>query len=44
MVWIVQVLKMGYIGPQDVVPPIQTKPVYWGLGHMERSIRIKFDT
>ena len=29
------VLKMGYIGPQDLVN--------WGLEHMERPIHTKFD-
>ena len=37
------VLKMGYIGSQNLVPPILTKPVYWGFGHIERSISTKFD-
>ena len=33
---------MGYIGPLDLVPPIQSQPVYWGVGPMERPIRTKF--
>ena len=34
---------MGYIGPQDLVPPIQVKSVNWGLEYMERPIHTKFD-
>ena len=37
------VLKMGYIGPQGPVPPIQVKSVNWGLEHIERPIHTKFD-
>ena len=32
------------IGPQDLVPPIEVKSVYWGLRRMESSIHIKFIT
>ena len=35
---------MGYIDPQDLVPPIQIQSVYWGLERMERPIHTKFDT
>ena len=34
---------MGYIGPQDPVPPILVKSVYRSLGHIERPIRNKFN-
>ena len=34
---------MGYIGPQDLVPPIYIKSENWGLEHMERPIHTKFD-
>ena len=37
------VLKIGYIGPQNLVPPISTQLVYRDLGHMETAIRTKFD-
>ena len=37
------VLQMGYIGPQDPVPPIVVESVYWDLGHMESPIRTKFN-
>ena len=36
------VLKKGYIGPQDLVPTIKTKPVFRDLGHMERPIHTKY--
>ena len=35
--------KIILIGQQDPVPPIVVKSVYWGFGHIERSIRTKFD-
>ena len=34
---------MNLIGPQDLVPPIVVKSVYWGLGHMERPIHTKLN-
>ena len=37
------VLKMGYISPQYLVPPIVVKSVYWGLEHMERTMHTKLD-
>ena len=33
---------MILIGPQGPVPTIKVKSIYWGLGHMERLIQIKF--
>ena len=35
--------KIILIGPQGPVLPIVVKSVYWGLGHIERPIRIKFN-
>ena len=37
------VLKMGYIGPQDLVLPIYVKSVNWGFENMERLNYTKFD-
>ena len=34
---------MFVIGPQGRVLPIKVKSVNWGLEHMERPIRTKFD-
>ena len=34
---------MNYSGPQDLLPPIYVKSVYWGLGHKKRPINIKFN-
>ena len=34
---------MDYIDPQDLVPHIQVKSVYWDLEHMKRPTPIKFD-
>ena len=35
--------KIIVIGPQGLVLPIKVKSVNWGLEHMERPIRTKFD-
>ena len=39
-----EVFDLGHMErSQGLVAPIQTKPVYRDLGHIESSIRTKFD-
>ena len=35
-------MSVGYAGPQDMVPPIYTKPVYWDAVHKESPFLTKF--